>query len=116
MHTLLYLLKDDIISVAQFHRQVSSLSKLTLYTVTFGRLDDKQNHCRTGEECECEKLRLLVICRCTQAGVKFGIHFMSCSENGNEVARGAAKCIASLTTMTGIYPKISLLPVLSITS
>ena len=41
-----------------------SLSKLTLelalkvralyYTVTVGRPDDKQNRCRTGEECECE--------------------------------------------------------------
>ena len=25
--------------------------------VTVGRPDDKQNHCRTGEEFECEKLR-----------------------------------------------------------
>ena len=37
------------------------------------------------------------------AGVKFGINFMSCSENGN---------FAVLTTTSAIYPKISLLPVL----
>ena len=39
---------------------------------------------------------------------------MSCSENGNEIARGAAECyFAVIATTSGIYPKISLLPVLS---
>ena len=38
-----------------------------------------------------------------RAGVKFRINFMSCRENGN---------FAVLATMSGIYPKISLLPVL----
>ena len=37
-------------------------------------------------------------------GVKFGINFMSCSENGE---------FAVIATMSGIYTKISLLPVLS---
>ena len=27
-----------------------------------------------------------------RAGVKFGINFTSCSENGNEISQGAAKC------------------------
>ena len=40
--------------------------------------------------------------------------FTSCSENGNEIARGAAKCyFAVIATTSGVYPKISLLPVLS---
>ena len=47
-------------------------------------------------------------------GVKFGINFTSCSENGNEIARGATECyFAVIATTRGIYPKISLLPVLS---
>ena len=47
-------------------------------------------------------------------GVKFGINFTSCSDNDNDDARGAAKCyFANITTTSGIYPKISLLPVLS---
>ena len=46
--------------------------------------------------------------------MKLGINFTSCCENDNEIARGAAKCyFAVITTMVGIYPKISLLPVLS---
>ena len=49
-----------------------------------------------------------------QEGVKFGINFTSCSENGNEIARGAAECyFAVIATTSGIYPKISLLLVLS---
>ena len=47
-------------------------------------------------------------------GVKFGITFKSCSENDNDIARGAAKWyFAVITTTSGIYPKISLLPVVS---
>ena len=47
-------------------------------------------------------------------GVKFGINFTSCSENGNEIARGAAECYFVVIAKTsGIYHKISLLPVLS---
>ena len=47
-------------------------------------------------------------------GVKFGINFTSCSKNGNEIARGAAECyFAVIATRSGIYPIISLLPVLS---
>ena len=47
-------------------------------------------------------------------GVKFGINFSSCSQNGNKIARGAAECyFAVIDTLSGIYPKISLLPVLS---
>ena len=39
---------------------------------------------------------------------------MSCSENGNEIAEGAAECyFVIIATTSGIYPKISLLPVLS---
>ena len=38
-----------------------------------------------------------------QAGVKFGINFTSCRENGN----------FAILAMSGIYPKISLLLVLS---
>ena len=33
-------------------------SNLGSTTVAVGRPDNKQNHCRTGEECECEELRL----------------------------------------------------------
>ena len=45
-------------------------------------------------------------------GVKFGINFTSCCENDNEIARGTAKCyFAVIATTSGIYPKISLLPV-----
>ena len=40
-------------------------------------------------------------------GVKFGINCTSCSENGSEIARGAAECyFAVIATMSGIYPKI----------
>ena len=46
--------------------------------------------------------------------VKFGINFTSGSENGTENARGAAECyFAVFATTSGIYPKISPLPVLS---
>ena len=46
--------------------------------------------------------------------MKFGINFTSCSENGNEITQGAAEYyFAIIATMSGIYPKISLLPVLS---
>ena len=46
--------------------------------------------------------------------MKFGINFKSCRENGNEITRGAPECYFPLiATMSGIYPKISLLPVLS---
>ena len=46
--------------------------------------------------------------------MKFGINFTSCSENGNEISRGAAECyFAVIATTNGIYPKISLQPVLS---
>ena len=41
-------------------------------------------------------------------------NFTSCSDNGKEIARGATKCNFSIiNTASGIYPKISLLPVLS---
>ena len=47
-------------------------------------------------------------------GVKFGINFTSCSKNGNEISRGIAECyFAVIVTTSGIYPKISLLPVLT---
>ena len=46
-------------------------------------------------------------------GVKFRINFTSCSENSNEIARGAAECYFAVIATSGIYPKISLLPVLS---
>ena len=47
-------------------------------------------------------------------GVKFGINFTSCSDNGNEIALGTAECyFAVIATTSGIYPKISLQPVLS---
>ena len=39
-----------------------------------------------------------------RARMKFGINFTSCSENGN---------FSIIATMSGIYPKLSLLPVLS---
>ena len=45
--------------------------------------------------------------------MKFGINFTSCSENDNEIARGAAECYFAIIATSGIYPKISLLPVLS---
>ena len=46
--------------------------------------------------------------------MKYGINFTSCSENGNEIARSVAECyFAVISTMSGIYPKFSLLPVLS---
>ena len=39
---------------------------------------------------------------------------MSCSENGTEIAQGVAECyFAVIATPSGIYPKMSLLPVLS---
>ena len=38
---------------------------------------------------------------------------MSCSENGNKIARGVAECYFAVIATSGIYPKISLLPVLS---
>ena len=42
---------------------------------------------------------------------------MNCSENGNEIAQGATECyFAVIATTSGIYPKISLLPVLSQTN
>ena len=47
-------------------------------------------------------------------GVKFGINFTSCSEDGNVIALSAAECyFAVIANTSGIYPKISLLPVLS---
>ena len=49
-----------------------------------------------------------------QVGVKFGMNFRSCSENGNEITRGAAECnSAVIATVSGIYPKISILLVIS---
>ena len=46
--------------------------------------------------------------------MKFGINFTSCSKNGNEITRGAAECnFIVIATVSGIYPKISLLLVLS---
>ena len=49
-----------------------------------------------------------------QAGVKFGINFTSCSESGSEIAGGTVECnFAILATTSGIYPRISLLPMLS---
>ena len=58
--------------------------------------------------------QLFIIYVIAREGVKFGINFMSCSENGNEIARGAAECyFAVIATTSGIYLKISLLPVLS---
>ena len=57
------------------------------------------------------KLFVYVIAR---EGVKFGLNFTSCSENGNEIARRRSRVLfCRLTTMSGIYPIISLLPVLS---
>ena len=47
------------------------------------------------------------------AGVKLGINFTSCSENVSEIARGAADCNFAIFATSGIYSKISLLPVLS---
>ena len=45
--------------------------------------------------------------------MKFGINFTSCRENGKEIAQGVAECYFSvIATTSGIYPKISLLPVL----
>ena len=36
-------------------------------------------------------------------GVKLGINFTSCSENGNEIARGTAECyFAVIATTSGI--------------
>ena len=36
-------------------------------------------------------------------GVKFWINFTSCSENGNEIARGTAECyFADIATLSGI--------------
>ena len=50
----------------------------------------------------------------TWAGVKFEINFTSCSENSNEIARGATEFnFAFIVVKSGIFPKISLLPVLS---
>ena len=40
------------------HLVKSSLGSNEHYTVAVGRPDDKQNRCRTGDECECEELRL----------------------------------------------------------
>ena len=46
--------------------------------------------------------------------MEFGINFTSCSENGIEIAQGAAECyFAVIATTSGICPKILLLPVLS---
>ena len=48
-------------------------------------------------------------------GVNIGINFTSFTKNGNEIARGAAECyFAIIATTSGIYSKISLLPVLSL--
>ena len=47
-------------------------------------------------------------------GVKFGVNFMRCSENSNEIVRGATECcFAVIAATSGINPKILLLPVLS---
>ena len=49
-----------------------------------------------------------------RAGVKFRVNFTSCRENGSEIARGAAEYnFAILATTSRIYPKCSLLIVLS---
>ena len=42
--------------------------------------------------------------------MKFGINFKSCNESGKEIVQGIAKCCFAFI---GIYPKTSLLPVLS---
>ena len=42
------------------------------------------------------------------------INFISCSENGSVIARGEAECYFTvIATTSGIYSKISLLPVVS---
>ena len=60
------------------------------------------------------KIYDIYICICNSMGRgEIGINFKSCSENGNEIARGAAECyFAIIATTSGIYPKFSLLPVL----
>ena len=59
-------------------------------------------------------LLFLLVYVIARKGVKFGINFTSCSKNGNEIARGIAECyFAVIVTTSGIYPKISLLPVLT---
>ena len=47
-------------------------------------------------------------------GVKLGINFTSCRENGSEIARRAAGCdLLSLLLRVELLPKISLLLVIS---
>ena len=62
---------------------------------------------------ECLFCSILLVYVIARAGVKFGIDFTSCSGNGNEIARGVAECYFAVIATSGIYPKISLLPVLS---
>ena len=50
------------------------------------------------------------LCICNSTG-RSEIYPTSCSENGNEVARGVAECYFAVIATT--IPKISLLPVLS---
>ena len=50
------------------------------------------------------------ICICNSMGRP---NFTSCRENGSEIARGAAECNFAVLATSGIYPKISLLLVLS---
>ena len=35
-------------------------------------------------------------------GAKFGINFTSCSESGNEIARGAAECYFAVIARTSL--------------
>ena len=62
----------------------------------------------------CMVIYIVFVYVIAREGVKFGINFTSCSEIDNEIARGVAECyFAVIATTSGIYPKISLLPVLS---
>ena len=55
------------------------------------------------------RFMILYVYVIAREGVKFGINFTSCSENNNEIARGATKCYFAVIDTSGIYPKISLL-------
>ena len=58
-------------------------------------------------------LNNIIVYVIAQEGVKFGINFTSCSENGNEITRGVAECyFAVIAKRVEFIPKFSLLPVL----
>ena len=107
---LSYQLYSLLISFMSIHKNNSCLNFRSLYFTEDDQRSTSQNR---NPEIYVKLQYLYMYITCNIMG-RSEINFTSCSENGNEIARGAAECyFAVIATTSGIYPKTSLLPVLS---